>query len=485
MKNDSFDSVTDATDWLSTPLPGLAAVEAALRCQVCKDFYKTPMLTTCSHTFCSLCIRRALSSDSQCPLCRAEDQEVKLRNNWSMEEAVAAFSQARSAVLEFARKPSPETVRARSPKRKADHADAADRRDEQLSSSQQRSSKRLRSSARLNKARSTETASQEAYIYVDDAEPEVVPAPMPASDPTPEPPAFDIDVERNDGLVACPICWRRMKPLQVDRHIDTSCPGEPQPQPDPKPSAQSSQRNASKQPQPKSISISSAFAPSSKPFLPAQPSKPQPPPKRLPPLNYKMLRDQQMRKELVNLGLSTVGNRPMLERRHSEWALIWNANCDSQRPRSRAELLHDLNIWERTSGAHASSTGSRFAGNNSSGSGSGSGAGAQLRDKDFDVTAWSANHDNSYRDLIASARRTRAQAQAKADEGNKEEDMEKEKEKEQAKGEIPASEEVDRPTEPPSIISDTPNIIPNANVADTIPRIEGEIVDSSPMIHIS
>lgn len=97
-----MDDVPDSTDWLATPLACLAEVEAAMRCQVCKDFYKTPMITTCSHTFCSICIRRALSNDGQCPLCRAPEQELRLRSNWSMEESVEAFSKARPAALTVA-----------------------------------------------------------------------------------------------------------------------------------------------------------------------------------------------------------------------------------------------------------------------------------------------------------------------------------------------------------------------------------------------
>ncbi|KAI1426648.1 DNA repair protein rad18 [Xylaria sp. FL1777] len=376
MNNDDFDSVADSTDWLSTPLSGLSAVEAALRCQICKDFYRTPMLTSCNHTFCSLCIRRALSTGGKCPLCRASEQEMKLRSNWSMEEVVAAFTQARSAVLDFARRPPPTSTREETPKRKAHDMDEDDK---QQPTSPQRASKRLRSSARLSKTRSMEAtaemARQESHV------------------PDPEP----VNIEPDDGLVACPICWRRMKPIQVDRHIDTSCPGEPQPQADPTPPAQPSRRSLAKP-----TNITSTFTPaSSTAFSPTLSNKPQPTPDRLPALNYSMLKEAQLRKELSDLSLSTSGNRGMLERRHREWVMIWNANCDSQRPRLRAELLHDLDVWERTLGSRAPTT-SRSAA-----------VGAQIRDKDFDGAAWAAKNDNLFRDLIADARRTRTQTKAK------------------------------------------------------------------------
>ena len=96
----SFD-VSDPSDWLETPVKELAAVETALRCQVCKDFFDTPMITSCSHTFCSLCIRRCLTNDGKCPACRASDQELRLRRNWTVEELVEGFKRAREALLHF------------------------------------------------------------------------------------------------------------------------------------------------------------------------------------------------------------------------------------------------------------------------------------------------------------------------------------------------------------------------------------------------
>lgn len=99
----TFD-VPDSTDWLNTSLPSLARLDSALRCQVCKDFFDNPVITSCCHTFCSLCIRRCLSAEGKCPACRAPDQELKLRRNWAMQECVDAFGESRAGVLEFARR---------------------------------------------------------------------------------------------------------------------------------------------------------------------------------------------------------------------------------------------------------------------------------------------------------------------------------------------------------------------------------------------
>lgn len=164
--------VADSTDWLSTPLAALTAVESAMRCQVCKDFYDTPMLTSCSHTFCSLCIRRALSNDSKCPLCRATEQAIKLRSNWSMEEAVEAFKAARPAVLEAARNAGKSG--SRSPKRKAEEINGE--------AEHAGGSKRLRSSARLSQRGSQPTPS-----YAPEPEDDVVQVTDDDEDFEPEP----------------------------------------------------------------------------------------------------------------------------------------------------------------------------------------------------------------------------------------------------------------------------------------------------------
>lgn len=141
-KDDALE-VPDSTDWLETPLRALADVDSALRCQVCRDFYTTPMITSCSHTFCSLCIRRSLNNDGKCPACRAPEQEMKLRNNNAMEDLVDAFKRARPDVLAFARTPA---VRAPSlPRKRSLHETEEYIEDE--SPQKRRRSERTRSSS--------------------------------------------------------------------------------------------------------------------------------------------------------------------------------------------------------------------------------------------------------------------------------------------------------------------------------------------------
>ncbi|KAI4171821.1 MAG: hypothetical protein LQ348_006858 [Seirophora lacunosa] len=115
-------AVADPSDWLNSTAPKLAPVDSALRCQVCKDFYDTPMITSCSHTFCSLCIRRCLTSDGKCPTCRAPDQELRLRRNWTVHEIVDAFQVARPSLMSLSTLPAEQpTFRRARGKRKVEN----------------------------------------------------------------------------------------------------------------------------------------------------------------------------------------------------------------------------------------------------------------------------------------------------------------------------------------------------------------------------
>ncbi|CAP67409.1 uncharacterized protein PODANS_1_24110 [Podospora anserina S mat+] len=322
--------VSDSTDWLGTPLASLKSVEEALRCHVCKDFFTTPMLTSCSHTFCSLCIRRCLTADSKCPLCRKTVDLSKLRGNGALREAVEAFRGVRDSILKFARTPTPALPI--SPKRKATDVDNSD--------DEFQESKRPRRSTRNRKAREPQASSQ---LTIEDSEGDLQ--------------------DDNDG---------------EDEYV-------------PEPTA--------------SRSITSALrSPSKRP--PAAAAKA---PERLPTLQYSMVKDQALRKIMRELGLSTAGNRTMLEARHREWLTLWNANCDSANPKTRGALFQDLQVWERTIGTMAP-TSSKAAS-----------TGAQIKDKDFDGGAWAAKHDSSFKDLIANARRSRQIAEQKAREAAAEE----------------------------------------------------------------
>ncbi|WEW61199.1 E3 ubiquitin-protein ligase rad18 [Emydomyces testavorans] len=343
----SFD-ISDSTDWLPTPLSSLSRVESALRCQVCKDFFNNPVITSCCHTFCSLCIRRCLSAEGKCPTCRADDQEVKLRQNWVVDELVDSFKKARESVLEFARRASTRSddgaEEERTPKKRKINERESDGQDYLLPKETARTPRKIRSQS----ARQCHGTRSSTPMVIDDSE--------------------DDDYHLNDGLVPCPGCQRRMKVEAVYPHLD-NCPG---------PSSQ----NQSQQPN-SLLSLSS----------PRKSTSSSQPPERLPTINYSLMKDNVLRKKLRDLGIPDSGPKPLLQRRHTEWVNLCNANCDSKHPKSKRELLRELDVWERSQGGQASSISRDQT--------------SSIMRKDFDGAAWSAAHEDDFKKLIENARQKR------------------------------------------------------------------------------
>lgn len=353
--------IEDPSDWLNTSLATFLPVDNALRCQVCKDFYETPMITSCSHTFCSKCIRTCLSSDGKCPTCRSADQASKLRNNLAIEEAVGAFQIARPGAYKIALKDKVED-------------DAAPRRrpgkrrrisyDEDITTGGDDSRRQTRSMRTRGPDSAATPAQAVGAIEIIDTD------------------GNDEDYELEDGLVACPICATRMKEQQVDPHIGSGeCDGTKK---EDKAGPPSSRKPA----RPK----------------PLQKQSPKPPAikkqDRLAELNYSMLTENALRKKMAQLGLPTTGLKALLQKRYTEWVNLWNANCDSRHPKSKPDLLNELRKWERSQGGQA-----RNADN------------AGIMEKDFDAVGWQKDNQDDFSRLIQEARKKRDQARTASTNG--------------------------------------------------------------------
>jgi E3 ubiquitin-protein ligase RAD18 len=212
--------VTDPSDWLGTPLAALESLDLALRCQVCKEFLNSPMITTCAHTFCSLCIRRCLSADSKCPLCRAPDQPNQLRKNNAMEEAVKVFLGARSDILKLGKEATEHPGGGQRKKRK-EGGRKRGLQEAEVETNGEATPRKTRARTRREGAGRKETP-----VVVNDSEDE---AHFTESEREETPPGLLRNtstkaslIERpDDGLVACPICQRRMPEERVFGHLET------------------------------------------------------------------------------------------------------------------------------------------------------------------------------------------------------------------------------------------------------------------------
>ena len=352
----AFD-IPDSTDWLDTPLKDFSTLENALHCEICKEFYDTPMITSCSHTFCSKCIRTALSTDGRCPSCRAQDQASKLRNNYALQEVVARFLAARPAALAVARRErESEEVelsrRKRVGKRKRTVLDSDD-----ITQSQEDGRTTRSKSRRLAASQTSEPETIEVVDSEGDSD-------------------FSPSAEPTDGLVECPLgCGKRMKIEAVDPHLD-KCEDE----------QNQASRAKSRTP------INTTIFGSSKPPPTTQPTRPQ---DRIAELNYSLLTDTKLRGKLQSLGIPNWGSKQLMIKRHTEWVNLWNANCDSRHPRSERELLRELEVWERTQGGRAPNS---------------TGLASTVMRKDFDGKAWTTRNREEFGRLVEEARRRTSNA---------------------------------------------------------------------------
>lgn len=193
----SFD-LPDSTDWIATTLTAFEPLEAALRCEMCKEFYSNPVITSCSHTFCSICIRRSIAADGKCPSCRTVLSSDKLAPNLAVREVVMRFQEARPKALELARADKEQengTGTASSKKRKLEKTDMED--GEEVRQTRSRQTRRSRRNV----------GSNDAPVEIPDS-------------------GDDGDDDfLLDGMAKCPICNEAMKQELVFNHLDV-CTGQ-------------------------------------------------------------------------------------------------------------------------------------------------------------------------------------------------------------------------------------------------------------------
>ncbi|KAF2658730.1 DNA repair protein rad18 [Lophiostoma macrostomum CBS 122681] len=358
----SFD-LPDSTDWISTSLPTFAPIEAALRCEVCKEFYENPVITSCSHTFCSLCIRRCISSDGKCPACKTVCSTDKLLPNYVVREVAIRFQEARPKALELARqdKEKDETIASggkAAKKRKFDDAAIEDE-----SPRRNTRSRTTRSSQRSNDMRDVPIEVKDSE---DEGDEEFVP----------------------EGFARCPMCQRPKKVEDMWQHT-ASCNGEPEPAAGQSTRSRHAASNSDKH---QDTHDSARRAARTQPNALQHRRKELPPPmSRLPTMNYALLNESKLKKKLQELGISASGKKELLIRRHTEWLHLWNSNCDASddRRKTKRELLKELDTWERTQGGNASTST------------------ATVMRKDFDSRGHASTHKSQFDDLIANARKKR------------------------------------------------------------------------------
>ncbi|KAK9479852.1 hypothetical protein V1514DRAFT_366597 [Lipomyces japonicus] len=360
MQQAAMEPVTDPSDWIRTRLPSLSVLDSNLRCRICRDLYASPVMAECSHTFCSLCIRKCIAATRSsetpcCPICRQLVMEIKLKRNQIVEDLVDWYVKSRKELLNAANELPREEDTPK--KRKADET-------EDIHDGIEHNSLR-RSNRATKKVQYTE-------LLLIPGDPAVV-------EEQPDDVVVIEDEQREESNgPACPICNKQMSEREVMLHLD-ACTNE---------QLLKNEHNNS------NISSSSSskklgYHGMKQSSLDAKPAplfrkiENTPTLQRLPKLQYSLLNDSKLRKVLTDMGIQSRGTRSQMQLRHTEWVNIWNANVDSRHPKSKTQLLQQLQDWESSTSKYSVKEVSTN-----------------------DLSEWNKKHASEFGDLIAQARRS-------------------------------------------------------------------------------
>lgn len=332
--------VTDATDFGQTTMPQLSQLDTLVRCHICKDFLKIPVLTPCCHTFCSLCIREYLTREPKCPLCLSELRESSLRSEFLMNEIIESYRGVRDALLETLKK----TTDNPNNSPLIELSDGDD--DLQIVATSENNALR-RSKADTAQGRVCKVPTITAVDSM-------------------------LHTQRGksrtrEQLAQCPIC-QDFFPIQVleRSHLDECLTlqaldnGKGKQTPPPSNITQSSlPKVSSPKIKPKRFASGKEEVSHVDKYLSSLNTGDRR--ERLPKVNFASMSLSQIKQKLISLGLPTHGSRQNMIARYNHYEILWNSNfCDSIEPVDESELRRQLASWEAS---HNTSSSSAAGGN--------------------------------------------------------------------------------------------------------------------------
>ncbi|NXH91493.1 RAD18 ligase, partial [Edolisoma coerulescens] len=295
-------------------------VDDLLRCGICFDYFSIAVIIPqCSHSYCSLCIRKFLSYKTQCPTRCVAVSESDLKNNRILDDLVKSFNSARQQlfqlVLDAPLIPSPPAGSQRP---------AAQSHSSPVSQPDSKEVPGIDSFLRKDKACTSTEAGGLAWtdqksfkteehhdLYSTPAEAggkdiKVGSQEIPVCTKSHEKPSTS--VVKGDRRVECPVCEVAILEQYINKHLDSCLTREEK-----KDSLRSSAHKR----------------------------------KLMSKVVYNLLSDRDLRKKLKEHGLSASGTRQQLIKRHQEFVHMYNAQCDSLNPKSVAEVVKELEKNEK------------------------------------------------------------------------------------------------------------------------------------------
>ncbi|CAK9440130.1 uncharacterized protein LODBEIA_P42300 [Lodderomyces beijingensis] len=404
----SLDDITDPSDFRTSKIPALEELDVLERCYICKEFFNAPVITSCNHTFCSQCIREYLITNNSCPLCKSEVYESNLKKDGLLEEIVRCYARIRPYLL--------------SELRRGDEGASHD-----VSNAANGGESADAGATALRKLANSDAVVRNTNEEAGDDDDG-------GDEPASKRRKVDVVEPIDDGLVACPVCSRRMTAGKLQgTHLDACLSGQAS-----KPASPHPVGRSKKQP------ISSFFQHVNTPSPPPAPSAPsvlpvskdlsarleessRHPPKeakRLAKLDFASLSTVKLKEKLAHLHLPMSGNRNQLELRYNQYFVLFNSNIDSNHPVSERVLRQRLHKWELSHSSFSKKSGS-------SGFGNGSLSSRSISDKNFSVSEWTSEYKSEFDDLVKSARKSMSNKVASNKDGILKNKEEQEQEQEQ------------------------------------------------------
>lgn len=270
----------------------LKRIEDLLVCGICYEYMEASVITTCSHNYCSLCIRKYLHYKSQCPACFCETFEKDLRKNKVLDEIISYFLRVKEKlqkclqgqinIVEKKRESNSLDTSTGSPVIKDSPLNKKGGKAEEETPLKNNKSPSGVKSVQKNFSSPSTSGNPKISLFF-----------TPKSRKA-EPNAEDIKT------VTCPVCKVEVSDKNINKHLDDCLKRETIIEP------------------PKTEQVKR---------------------KPLPKLVISLMKDTVIRKKLKELGLSSQGDRKTLESRLQRYTILYNAECDKSDPRPVPDLL--------------------------------------------------------------------------------------------------------------------------------------------------
>ncbi|XP_014477259.1 PREDICTED: postreplication repair E3 ubiquitin-protein ligase RAD18-like [Dinoponera quadriceps] len=282
---------------LPTKYTELKRIEELLTCGICYEYMDTSMVTPCSHNYCSLCIRKYLHYQTQCPACFAETFEKDLRRNKILDEIIIQYQNVREKFekefyhkeIEAVTNDSSVDISSFSSFKCEKEIDVRDTNGISCEISESPISKAIISTPHAQRAHHQDVSSPSTSKS----------SKVPSIFNTPKS-KKGFRNEENSKVVICPVCKVDVPESNINKHLDDCLKRE------------------NRKGQPKRVELKR---------------------KPLPKLVLNLMKDSEMRKKLKECGLSSQGERKVLENRLQRYSILYNAECDKTNPRPVSELI--------------------------------------------------------------------------------------------------------------------------------------------------